>query len=184
MPLKAKGSGAEVHAEGPFLKWQNRSGKAAKALRERGDHRPPTEWERGSCSSDLAWVRMSVTAAKPPHIEEQTQGRDSDEERWQTGCDAAVCVAVHTGRAGRAGERAGRRSPPGNPTSGHCPPRRHSSYGFHLQESFCQKERGDPDGGPAQTHSCPGLWLQGVPEPGARTGGQQRQQLCLVRPCK
>ena len=28
------------------------------------------------------------------------------------------------------------------------------------------------------THSCPGLWLQGVPEPGARTGGQQRQLLC------
>jgi len=36
-PLKAKGSGAVARAEGPFLKWQNRSGKAAKALGERGD---------------------------------------------------------------------------------------------------------------------------------------------------
>jgi len=29
-------------------------------------------------------------------------------------------------------------------------------------------------------HSCPGLLVQGVPEPGAFAGGEQRQQLCLV----
>jgi len=41
--LKVKGSGAEARAEGPFLRWQNRSGEAAKsAERERGDPSPPT----------------------------------------------------------------------------------------------------------------------------------------------
>ena len=34
---------------------------------------------------------------------------------------------------------------------------------------------------PTQERGCPGLWLQGGPEPGARTGGQQRQRLCSVR---
>ena len=38
-PLKVKDSGAEARAEGPFLKWQNHSGKAAKALGERADLR-------------------------------------------------------------------------------------------------------------------------------------------------
>jgi len=72
-PLKEKGSGAEAHAEGPFLKWQNRSGKTAKVPGERRHHHPhsltPLAGKREllkSSSSDSVWARMSVTAAKPP----------------------------------------------------------------------------------------------------------------------
>jgi len=132
---------------------------------------------------------MSVTAAKPPHVQEQPQGAQANRVGkqgavHQPGCGAAVCVAVctvvFTGKA--SGQAAV--PPPGYSRSGHHPSRRYSNYGFHLSESCCQKERGDPDGGPTQTHSCPGLWLQGVPEPGAWTGGQQRQLLCSVQPGK
>jgi len=70
------------------------------------------------------------------------------------------------GRACWEGERAGRSPPPGNSTSGHRPPGRRSSHGFHLHESHHQKEHGDPDSGPTQLHGCLSLWLQGVPEPG------------------
>jgi len=36
-----KGTGVEARAKGPFLKWQNCSSKAAKALGEREELRPP-----------------------------------------------------------------------------------------------------------------------------------------------
>jgi len=52
--LKAKGSGAEARAEGPFLRWQNRSGEAAKsAEREGGDpspHPPATSGKAGGAN--------------------------------------------------------------------------------------------------------------------------------------
>jgi len=53
-----KGSGAEAHAKGPYLKWQNCGGKVAKALGERGDPSPPSstppQRERGSCHQAAA----------------------------------------------------------------------------------------------------------------------------------
>ena len=68
--LKVKGSGAEARAEGPFLRWQNRSGEAAKsAERERRPQPPPSAGKREvptSSSSDSAGAESSVTAAKPP----------------------------------------------------------------------------------------------------------------------
>jgi len=69
--LKVKGSGAEARAEGPFLRWQNRSGEAAKsAERERGDPSPPPRAGKRkvptSGSSDSAGAESSVTAAKHP----------------------------------------------------------------------------------------------------------------------
>ena len=47
-----KGSGAEARAEGPFLRWQKRSGEAAKSAerereRERGDPSPAPQRENG-----------------------------------------------------------------------------------------------------------------------------------------
>jgi len=72
-PLKMKSSGAEACAEGPFLKWQNHSCKAAKAPGERGHPSPPSP-KAGkrelptSGSSDSAGAGSSVTAAKHPHI--------------------------------------------------------------------------------------------------------------------
>ena len=69
--LKVKGSGAETRAEGPFLRWQNRSGEAAKSTeRERRPQPPPSAGKREvptSSSSDSAGAESSVTAAKPPH---------------------------------------------------------------------------------------------------------------------
>ena len=58
----------------PGAKPQRRGGKSAK--RERGDPSPPTP-QAGkrevptSGSSDLAEAESSVTAAKPPHVQEQ-----------------------------------------------------------------------------------------------------------------
>jgi len=95
--------------------------------------------------------------------EEQPPGSMSDQECSEKG-------------AARQFARAGHSPPSCNLTSGHRSPRRRSSHGFHSHES--QKERGDPAGGPIQTHSSPGLQLQGMPEPGAHTRGQQRQLLC------
>jgi len=141
-----------------------------------------------------------VAAGKPPRIEEQPPGSGGDQERggeqsWQTnkqsrqtdpaqqpGSGAAVCAAVCAGRASGEGERAACSPPPVNSSSGHRPCRRYSSHGYHPLESCYQKECVDPDGGPTQERRCLGLRLQGVPEPGTRTGGQQRQQLCSVRP--
>jgi len=50
--LKVKGSGAEARAEGPFLRWQNRSGEAAKsAEREREETpAPPLSGKAGSAN--------------------------------------------------------------------------------------------------------------------------------------
>ena len=69
--LKVKGSGAEARAEGPFLRWQNCSGEAAKsAERERRPQPPPPSAGKRevptSSSSDSAGAESSVTAAKPP----------------------------------------------------------------------------------------------------------------------
>ena len=56
--LKVKGSGAEARAEGPFLRWQNRSGEAAKsAEREREREEtpaPPPQRESGKCQRAAA----------------------------------------------------------------------------------------------------------------------------------
>jgi len=48
--------------------------------------------KEGASSSDSAWGWTSVTAAKHPHVQEQTPGSISDQEHRQTGCDAAVRV--------------------------------------------------------------------------------------------
>jgi len=40
-PPNVKGSGTEVHAEGPFLKWQNCGEKVEKVKGERENIRPP-----------------------------------------------------------------------------------------------------------------------------------------------
>jgi len=49
-----KGCGVEVSTKGPFLKWQNRGRKVAKAQGRKGDSNlplppPSPEQERGSC---------------------------------------------------------------------------------------------------------------------------------------
>jgi len=51
--LKVKGSGAEARAEGPFLRWQNHSGEAAKSAereRERRPQPPPLSGKAGGAS--------------------------------------------------------------------------------------------------------------------------------------
>ena len=50
--LKVKGSGAEARAEGPFLRWQNRSGEATKSTeRERGDPSPTPSGKAGGANA-------------------------------------------------------------------------------------------------------------------------------------
>jgi len=51
--LKVKGSGAEARAEGPFLRWQNRSGETAKSA-EREETPAPPERESGRCQRAAA----------------------------------------------------------------------------------------------------------------------------------
>jgi len=130
-PLKAKGFGVEARSEGPFLKCQNCSGKAAKQANGAGSE---------GAVRQLAW-------------------------------------------AGRVGKACGQGAVPLLATrlvdiafSGDIP-----AVVFTRVKAITRRSLGTQTEVP-QTHSYTGLWLQGVPEPGTRTRGQQSQQLCSVRP--
>lgn len=78
----------------------------------------------------------------------------------------AAGVAVGAGRMCRAGCS----------TSGHHPPRRGPSCGFHFFKAHLQEECGGPAGAPTQAHSCPSLGLQAGPVPVSSPRSQQTQQ--------
>jgi len=128
-PLKVKSSGAEAHAEGLFLKQQNRSGKVAKVLGERGalrtpftapSHPDPSGKKRAANERQL-WLSGGGVECGSGQTPLRT--RAAPRERGRPGGGA--------GSACGQGERPGCSPPPGNPTSGHHPPRRYSSHGFH-----------------------------------------------------